>query len=42
MCIQNTLQIADIIKDKHYAHSSAVYLAIKKSATWAVSSLFYW
>ena len=38
MCIQNALQITDIIKDKSYLHSFAFYFRPKKSATWAVSS----
>ena len=40
MCIQNALQITDIIKDKYYPHSSALYLSLKKSAIWMLGADF--
>ena len=38
MCIKNTLQITEIIKEYCVLHFVALFLALKKSATWAVSS----
>ena len=42
MCIQNALQITDIIKNNLHSRSFAFYFSPKKSATQTVSSWFYW
>ena len=38
MCIKDGLQFTDIIKEYCLWHFVALYLALNKSATWAVSS----
>ena len=38
MCIKNGLQFTDIVKEYYFCHFLSLYLALKKSAAWTVSS----